>query len=115
MRLLLAGGVALALAGAALAQGPAFAPRDERAEDLPAGPGRDETFAMCSACHAFRLVSNQGMTREQWDDTLTLMTRRHNMPDIQGTDRDLILDYLGTHYPPRSRGRGGWSNPFAPQ
>ena len=115
MRFLCTMGVALSLAGGALAQAPAFAPRDERAEDLPAAPGRDETFAMCSACHAFRLVSNQAMTRDQWDDTLTLMTKRHNMPDIRGADRDLILDYLAAHYAPRTPGRGGWRNPFAPQ
>ena len=44
------------------------------------------------------------------------MTKRHNMPDIQGADRELILDYLATHYPPRAPSRaGGWRNPFAPQ
>lgn len=103
------------LAGAALAQAPAFQPRDERVEDLPAGPGRDETFGLCAACHAYRLVSNQGMSRAQWDDTLNFMTSRHNMPDIQGADRELVLDYLAAHHPPRTQGRGGWQNPFAPQ
>jgi hypothetical protein len=44
------------------------------------------------------------------------MTARHNMPDIQGEDRDVILDYLAQHYPPRAPSRaGGWKNPFAPQ
>ncbi|HYF55263.1 MAG TPA: hypothetical protein VEA41_13475 [Salinarimonas sp.] len=104
------------LSGPATAQtaGP-FTPRDESVEALPEGPGREETFGLCAACHAYRLVSNQGMTRSQWDDTLVLMTSRHNMPDIQGADRDLILDYLATHHPPRTQGRGGWKNPFAPQ
>ena len=107
--------VAATLAGAALAQTPAFNPRDENVEDLPAGPGREETFGLCAACHAFKLVSNQGMSRAQWDDTVTLMTTRHNMPDVQGADRDVILDYLAAHYPARTQGRGGWTNPFAPQ
>ena len=44
----------------ARAQSPAFTPRDERMEDLPTGPGREETFGLCTACHGFRLVSNQG-------------------------------------------------------
>jgi hypothetical protein len=107
----------LALAGGpALAQTPGFSPQDERMEDLPAGPGREETFGMCTGCHAFRLVSNQGLSRERWDETLAWMTTRHNMPDIQGSDRDLILDYLAQHYPPKAPARGGgFRNPFAPQ
>lgn len=97
-------------------QVPAFTPKDERIEDLPEGPGRDETFGMCTACHGYKLVSNQGMTRDQWDETLTWMTERHGMPNIQGTDRDLILDYLATHHPPKAPARaGGFRNPFAPQ
>jgi mono/diheme cytochrome c family protein len=97
-------------------EAPAFVPKDERVEDLPAGAGRDETFGMCTACHGFKLVSNQGMSRAQWDDTLNWMTSRHNMPDIQGAERDLILDYLAQHYPPKAPARaGGFKNPFAPQ
>jgi hypothetical protein len=107
----------LTLAGTgALAQTPGFTPREERLEDLPAGAGREETFGFCTACHGFRLVSNQGLTREKWDETLTWMTARHNMPDIQGADRDVILDYLAQHYPPKAPARGGgFRNPFAPQ
>jgi mono/diheme cytochrome c family protein len=99
----------------ALAQAPAFSPREEQAEDLPPGRGRDETFGLCTACHNFRLVSAQGMTRERWDETMTWMTARHNMPDVQGEDRDLVLNYLSTHYPPRapSGPAGGFRNPFA--
>ena len=69
---------------------PAFTPKDEQIDDLADGPGRDET--------------------------LTWMTERHGMPDIQGGDRDLILDYLAAHHPPKAPTRaGGFKNPFAPQ
>jgi hypothetical protein len=95
---------------------PAFTPTEEKPEELPEGPGRDETFYACTACHNFKLVAAQGMTRAQWDDSLTWMTTRHNMADIQGADRQLILDYLEKHYPPRAPSRaGGWQNPFAPR
>jgi hypothetical protein len=107
--------VCLAAGGGALGQGatPGFTPGEERPEDLPDGPGREETFYACTACHNFKLVSAQGMTRAQWDDSLTWMTNRHNMADIQGADRALILDYLERHYPPRAPSRaGGWTNPF---
>jgi hypothetical protein len=61
-------------------------------------------------------VAAQGLSRAQWDETLTFMTSRHNMPDIQGKDRDLILGYLEKTYPPQAAARpGGWRNPFAPQ
>jgi hypothetical protein len=103
-----------ALAAPAQAQGPA--PREETVESLPPGPGREEAFGLCSACHAYRLVSNQGMSRERWDDTLTLMTTRHNMPDLQGDERALVLDYLASAHPERAApARGGFRNPFAPQ
>ena len=94
----------------------AFTPKDEQIEDLPEGPGREETFGLCTACHGYRLVSNQGMTRDKWDETMTWMTERHGMPDIQGADRDLILDYLAAHHSPKAPARaGGFRNPFAPQ
>ena len=106
----------VAAAIAARAQAPAFAPRDEQPEQFAAGTGREETFCACSGCHGFKLVAAQGLTREQWDESMAWMTKRHNMPDIQGADRDLILDYLAAHYPPRAPSRaGGFRNPFAPQ
>lgn len=95
---------------------PAVTPREERVEDLPPGAGREETFGLCAACHAYRLVSIQGLSRDRWDETLTWMTQRHNMPDLQGDDRELILNYLASAHPPRtSPAAGGFRNPFATQ
>jgi hypothetical protein len=95
---------------------PTFVPRDERPEDFAPGPGRDEAFYACTACHNFRLVAAQGLSRERWDDTLTFMTARHNMPALAGDERRLVLDYLETAYPPRApASRGGWQSPFAPR
>jgi mono/diheme cytochrome c family protein len=97
----------------AVAQSP-FTPRDESPEDFAAGPGRDETFYTCTACHGFKLVAQQGMTRAQWDDSISLMIRRHNMPALDDKDRSVVLNYLEAAYPPRSpAGRPGWQNPFA--
>ena len=47
-----------------------FTPTDETPEDLPAGDGREETFYACTACHGFKIVAQQGLTRTQWDDSL---------------------------------------------
>ena len=107
---------AAAIAAPAQTPAPAFAPRDEQPEQFAAGPGREETFYACTGCHNFKLIAAQGLTRTQWDESLSWMTTRHNMPDIQGADRELILSYLATHYPPRAPSRaGGFKNPFAPQ
>ena len=66
----------------------AFTPRDESPEEFAAGTGRDETFYACTACHGFKLVAQQGMTRAQWEDSINLMVRRHNMPPLDDKDRD---------------------------
>ena len=91
----------------------AFTPRDEGPQDFPAGPGRDETFYACTACHGFKLVAQQGMTRAQWDDSINLMIRRHNMPPLEPRDRDVVLNYLEAAYPPRAPAGRVWQNPFS--
>ena len=92
----------------------AFTPRDEGPEEFAAGAGRDETFYACTACHGFKLVAQQGLTRAQWEDSINLMIRRHNMPPLDDKDRAVVLGYLEAAYPPRApAARGGWQNPFA--
>jgi hypothetical protein len=104
--------LALALAaGPAAAQAPAFTPSDEKPEDYPAGPGRDDTFYACTPCHGFKVVAAQGQSRRQWDDTLDWMTQRHAMPKPRDAERKVMLDYLEAAFPPRTA-PGGWRNPF---
>ncbi len=106
---------------AALLGGPAaaqqFTPRDEAPEDYPAHPNRDDAFYSCTACHAFKLVAQQGMNRRQWDESIQLMIDRHNMPPLDAKDRQAVLDYLETTFPQRAptAAPGGWQNPFAPR
>ena len=86
----------------------AFVPRDESPEDFPTGPGRDETFYACTACHGFRLVAQQRMSRQLWDDSIDSMAKRHNMPPLESNHRKIVLDYLTTTFAPRAR-----PNPFS--
>jgi len=102
---------ALLILAVGLAQAQKFIPRDESPEEFPAGPGRDETFYSCTACHGFKLVAAQGMNRRQWEETLAVMTAKHGMPNLEGRDRELVLNYLETTYPPHAP-TGGWQNPF---
>lgn len=123
MRHSLAAGVMLAgiiaIASPAVPQRPPAATFEAQAEDpesFPDLPGRDEAFGFCAACHAFRLVASQGMTRDQWIVSLNWMTERHGMPVLEPADRKVVLDYLEKAFPPKApdSGRGGWRSPFAP-
>lgn len=106
----------LAAAFAASAQTP-FEPKDEDPASYPDLPGRTEAFGLCAACHAFKLVAAQGMTRDRWDASLSWMTEKHGMPVLDDAYRTTILDYLAAAFPPRAPagGRAGWTNPFAPR
>ena len=54
------------------------------------------------------------MTRPQWEESVELMTQKHNMPALPPKDREIVLKYLETTFPPRAR-PGGWQNPFLKQ
>jgi len=103
----------LALLGSGVAnaqQASPFTPNEEKPEDFPDGPGREDTFYNCTACHGFKLIAQQGQNRRQWDDTLNLMVAKHNMPPLDAKTRESVLNYLEATYPPRAR--PGWQNPF---
>ena len=106
--------IAFVLVASPFAQGQqgTFTPTDETPEDLPAGDGREETFYACTACHGFKIIAQQGLTRPQWDDSLNWMTTKHGMNAIEGDDRKVILDYLEKNFPPRSKPGRGSPNPF---
>lgn len=110
--LLIAAASLTGLAAAAFAQPKTFTPRDESPEEFTAGPGRDETFYTCTACHNFKLVAQQGMSRQRWDEIITMMNEKHGMPLPDAKDRETLLNYLEAAYPPQAQERGGWQNPF---
>jgi hypothetical protein len=97
------------------AVGPAAAQDiEEDPSVLPEGPGRDEVFYLCTGCHSSRLVRNQALSRERWDDTLSWMTERHGMAALEGEQRALFLNYLTTHFGP-STSAGPGRSPFLTQ
>lgn len=63
---------------------------------LPPGPGREEVFYTCSACHSIRMVTQQRLRRDVWDETLTWMVEEQEMPELEADERQVILDYLAT-------------------
>ena len=83
---------------------------DETPEVLPEGKGRDETFYLRTACHGTAIITQQGLTRQRWEETFDWMIEKHRMPDPGAADRALIVDSLAAAFPTRQRGR---VNPFA--
>jgi hypothetical protein len=61
---------------------------------LVAAPGRDQVLAHCVACHATALITQNHMSRERWDATLTWMQETQGLWEIPSPDRAAILDYL---------------------
>jgi cytochrome c len=67
-------------------------------QGLVPGKGREETFYMCSSCHSAKLVVQQGLSRERWEEVFVWMVKKQAMPPLEPNDRVLILDYLTKHY-----------------
>ena len=64
---------------------------------LPPGPGREEVYYTCAACHSIKLVVQQRLDRDFWDETLDYMVKEQAMPKLEADERTVILDYLSTY------------------
>lgn len=96
-------GACLLLAMAVAWPGPAQALQDDEYLGLPGAPGREEVVAYCAACHSLKLVVQQGLDRERWDELLVWMVKEHGMPELDPSDRKLVLDYLAEHVGPEDQ------------
>ena len=72
----------------------------EHFTDIFDAPGADLTYIYCAGCHSERLVAQQGLTREDWDELLVWMVEEQGMPEIEEPDLTAVLDYLRDHYGP---------------
>ncbi len=79
---------------------------------LPAGPGQEETFYTCTACHSTAIIRRSAFERPRWDALMDWMTETQGMPPLEGEERRVIVDYLAQHFGPRAPARG--RNPFLP-
>lgn len=68
------------------------------------GEGLMTVVANCTACHSAKLVTQNRMTREGWEQTIRWMQKTQNLWDL-GPNEAVILDYLATHYAPEKKGR----------
>ena len=106
--LLIAAAYLTGFAAVSFAQTTTFTPRDESPEEFAAGPGRDETFYTCTACHNFKLVAQQGMNRRQWNEIIDVMNEKHGMPKLDAKERGVRFqfrnwEFAQLHGAPRAR------------
>ena len=81
---------------------------------LPQGEGRYEVFAWCTSCHSARIIIQQGLTRDDWDEMLVWMAEEQGMQEPDPAMRKKILDYLSQQFPPERphyKAGGGFSIP----
>jgi cytochrome c len=74
-------------------------------DGLPPGAGREETHAICGACHSLRLVTQQGLDADRWDGLMDWMTQRQGMVELEKGERQRIVSYLAEHFGPDRRSR----------
>jgi len=64
---------------------------------MPMDVGREEVEVYCSACHSVRLVAQQGLTRDDWDELFDWMVEEQEMEEMPLEDRKLVLNYLSKY------------------
>lgn len=85
-----------------------IAPEDLVLDDLdmallPRGPGREDTFYACIACHSIRIVAQQGLSREAWEETLDWMVEEQAMDPLDPELHEIVLTYLADYLGPDHR------------
>ena len=58
----------------------------------------------CTNCHSAKLVTQNRMTEERWNETIKWMQKKQGLWEL-GDDQKIIVDYLVKNYPPQKKGR----------
>lgn len=58
----------------------------------------------CTNCHSSKLVTQNRMNAERWNETIKWMQEKQNLWDL-GENQKIIVDYLVKNYPPKKVGR----------
>ncbi|HYM62104.1 MAG TPA: hypothetical protein VEZ11_14575 [Thermoanaerobaculia bacterium] len=67
---------------------------------LPAGRGKAQTEAACSACHSSELILQQTITDKQWTATVEKMMRWG--AEVSDADKPVIIEYLSKNFGPQN-------------
>ena len=66
--------------------------------DLPDGPGAEETYFQCVACHSTAIIRQQRVTDARWDYLWNWMVEAQGMVEPDDETKDVILGYLKQHF-----------------
>ena len=58
----------------------------------------------CTNCHSAKLVTQNRMSAERWNNTIKWMQETQNLWDL-GANQEIIVNYLVKNYPPIAKGR----------
>ena len=58
----------------------------------------------CTNCHSSKLVTQNRMNTERWNETIKWMQETQNLW-VLGKNQEVIVNYLVTNYPPIKKGR----------
>ncbi|MFT4662877.1 MAG: hypothetical protein ACI8XB_003170 [Patiriisocius sp.] len=70
---------------------------------LKDGDGMFVVIANCTNCHSAKLVTQNSMTAERWNETIKWMQETQNLWDL-GENQEVIVNYLVKNYPPKKSG-----------
>ncbi|PVA11053.1 cytochrome C-552 [Pelagivirga sediminicola] len=71
---------------------------DPELGNLPVGPGAEDTYYQCVACHSTAIIRQQRLSDERWDYLWTWMIEDQGMYEPDDETKDVILNYLKTHF-----------------
>ena len=74
---------------------PALAGEDKY-HGFPFGKGQALVADTCTACHSSKLVLQNRMSRDNWNETITWMQEKQGLWELTVEERTTILDYLST-------------------
>ncbi|MEP1094262.1 MAG: cytochrome C [Cyclobacteriaceae bacterium] len=68
------------------------------------GEGLMTVVNNCTNCHSSKLIIQNRMSADRWNSTIEWMQETQNLWDL-GVNQEVIVKYLVTNYPPKSKGR----------
>jgi hypothetical protein len=66
--------------------------------------GVSQVIQNCTQCHSAKLVTQNRMSEEGWEATITWMQETQNLWDLGG-NQEKIVSYLAKNYGPQRKGR----------
>lgn len=86
-----------ALAGL-IALAPAATAQEEDFGGLPPGPGQEEVYYICNACHSLAIVRQQRLPRARWEYLMEWMVDKQGMAELDAETEAVVVDYLTANF-----------------